>query len=313
VMNFFNGDGSGGGFPTSRGADTAAEFARQRTKLITAITAMNADVIGLMEIENDGYGSTGAIQDLVNGLNAVTPGDTTYGFIDPGVARIGSDEIAVGILYRIETAAPVGAAAILDASVDARFDSTKNRPALAQTFRELGSGEVVTVAVNHLKSKGSSCAGIGDPDSGDGQGNCNLTRTRAAQALVDWLATDPTASGDGDILIIGDLNSYAKEDPIAAITGAGYVDLLAAWVGVTSAYSYVFDGQAGYLDHALASPALAGQITGVTEWHINTDEPHILDYNTEFKSPGQVNDLYAADAYRASDHDPVVIGISLGL
>ena len=58
---------------------------------------------------------------------------------------------------------------------------------------------------------------IGDPDLGDGAGNCNLTRTVPPQALVDWLATDPTGSGDADFLIIGDLNAYDKEDPIDAI------------------------------------------------------------------------------------------------
>ena len=70
------------------------------------------------------------------------------------------------------------------------------------------------MAVNHLKSKGSPCDDVGDPDPGDGAGNCNLTRTGAAEALVDWLAGDPTGSGDPDFLIIGDLNSYDKEDPI---------------------------------------------------------------------------------------------------
>ena len=90
---------------------------------------------------------------------------------------------------------------------------------LAQAFVEIGNTdfEPVTVAVNHLKSKGSPCDDIGDPDTGDGQGNCNLTRLAAAQAQVNWLAGDPTGSGSDDYLIIGDLNSYAMEDPIAAI------------------------------------------------------------------------------------------------
>ena len=47
------------------------------------------------------------------------------------------------------------------------------------------------------------------------------------------------------------------------------------------------------------------------EWHINADEPTVLDYNTDFKSAGQVTSLYAPDAYRASDHDPVVVGLNL--
>jgi hypothetical protein len=174
------------------------------------------------------------------------------------------------------------------------------------------------VAVNHLKSKGSACDHVGDPDAGDGQGNCNGTRTQAAQALVEWLATDPTGSGDSDALIIGDLNSYDKEDPIDAVlagadgqigTGDDYTDLLRKYEG-EFAYSYVFDGMFGYLDHALSNASLTPQVTGATAWHINADEPDILDYDTTFKSTTQ-DALYAPDAYRSSDHDPVIVGLDL--
>jgi len=151
---------------------------------------------------------------------------------------------------------------------------------------------------------------VNDPDTGDGQGNCNVTRTRAAGALVRWLATDPTGAGDPDVLIVGDMNSYAMEDPIKALTDAGYTNEVRALVGADG-YSYVFDGQSGYLDHALASPVLAPRITGISEWHINADEPVALDYNVEFKTPNQVNTFYAADPFRSSDHDPVVVGINL--
>ncbi len=310
VLNYFNGDGLGGGFPTSRGADTLAEFNRQRAKIITAVVSLNADVIGLMEIENDGYGANSAIQDLVNGLNAVA-GAGTYAFVDPGVTQIGSDEIAVGLLYKPATVALVGSAAILDSTVDPNFIDTKNRPALAQTFMEQSSGEKLTVAVNHLKSKGSSCDSLGDPDTGDGQGNCNLTRTSAMTAETSWLAGDPTNSGDPDYLIIGDLNSYAMEDPISAAKNAGYVDLLAYFQG-ESAYSYVYKGQWGHLDYGLANSSLLLQVFSAAAWHINADEPRALDYNVEYKSAAQVTAFYAPDAYRASDHDPVLVNLKLG-
>ncbi|WP_434457871.1 SpnA family nuclease [Stutzerimonas urumqiensis] len=310
VLNYFNGDGQGGGFPTSRGADSLEEFQRQREKVVAAILGADAHIIGLMEIENDGYGADSAIADLVTALNRSAVGRQRYAYVDPRQDRLGTDEIAVGLIYREDVVRPHKAAAVLDASVDRRFDDTRNRPALAQTFRERHSGERLTVAVNHLKSKGSSCEDRGDPDRGDGQGNCNLTRALAAQALVDWLATDPTRAKDPDRLIIGDLNAYAKEDPITVIRAAGYVDLLARFVG-DSAYSYVFEGQSGYLDHALASPTLAGQVRGATEWHINADEPRALDYNLEFKTPRQQSGFYSQQPYRASDHDPLVIGIDL--
>ncbi|MES2820735.1 MAG: ExeM/NucH family extracellular endonuclease [Pseudomonadota bacterium] len=311
VLNYFNGDGLGGGFPTSRGAHTAEEFQRQRAKLIAAILASRADVVGLMEIENDGYAPTSAIADLVAGLNAALPRGQRFAFVNPGVDRLGSDEIAVGLIYRRDRILPHKASAILDSQVDPRFDDSKNRPALAQTFRQRDSGERLTLVVNHLKSKGSSCAEAGDPDRGDGQGHCNLTRARAAQALVEWLATDPTRSRDPDYLILGDLNAYAQEDPIALIRAAGYSDLVARFAEAGQGYSYVFDGQSGYLDHGLASASLLPQVRGALAWHINADEPRVLDYNTEFKTARQQALLYSAEPYRGSDHDPLVIGIDL--
>ncbi|HFK2041094.1 TPA: ExeM/NucH family extracellular endonuclease [Pseudomonas aeruginosa] len=309
VLNYFNGDGKGGGFPTSRGANTAEEFQRQKAKIVAAILASKADIVGLMEIENDGYGEFSAIADLVNGLNASLPQGQRYAFVNPNRAKLGSDEIAVGLIYRGDKVRTYRSAAVLDSSVNPEFDDTRNRPTLAQTFQEINGGERLTIAVNHLKSKGSACDG--DPDTGDGQGNCNLTRARAAQALVDWLAGDPTGAKEPDRLIIGDLNSYAKEDPVNVIRGAGYTDLVARQAGAGKGYSYVFSGQSGYLDHALANASLARQVRGAVEWHINADEPRVLDYNVEFKTPRQQDSLYNAEPYRASDHDPVVIGIDL--
>ncbi|MBN2469510.1 MAG: ExeM/NucH family extracellular endonuclease [Anaerolineae bacterium] len=306
VLNYFNGDGQGGGFPTSRGALDQDDFDRQRAKIIAAIVELDADVIGLMEIENDGYGSFSAIQDLVNGLNAVA-GAGTYAFAAPETGAIGTDEITVGLLYKPAVVTPFGAAFILDSSVDPAFIDTKNRPTLIQTFEEVATGARFTVAVNHLKSKGSDCDDLGDIDLGDGQGNCNLTRLAAANALVNVLASDPTGSGDPDFLIIGDLNSYAMEDPIMAIRGAGYADLLQKFVGA-EAYSYVFGGQAGYLDHALAIENLVTQVTGATVWHINADEPTALDYQ-EYNQDA----LYQPHMYRSSDHDPVLVGMLLDI
>lgn len=306
VLNYFNGNGTGGGFPTARGADTASEFTRQRDKIINAISAMDADIIGLMELENDGYGANSAIQDLVNGLNAVASAGTVYAFVDPGLAQLGGDAIAVGFIYRSDKVTAVGAPATLSSYP---FD-TSNRQPLAQTFDEKLSGARLTLAVNHFKSKGCGTASGANADQGDGQGCWNLKRTEAANALSTWLASDPTGSADADFLVIGDLNAYAKEDPIAAFEGAGYVNLIAR-DGGASAYSYVYKGQSGYLDHALANAGLAPQVVKATEWAINADEPRVLDYNEEFKSAGQLITLYDGGVYRASDHDPVVIELNL--
>ncbi len=297
-------------------ADQPTEFTRQRDKLLEALAGINADVIGLNEIENTpGVSPLGdPVNGVVAGLNDML-GAGTYAFIDTGV--IGTDAIRVGLIYKPGSVTPVGSFQTLDSNDDPRFLDGRNRPALAQTFEEVGTGARFTVVVNHLKSKGSACT-PDDPDLGDGQGNCNQTRLAAAQALVDWLATDPTGSGDPDFLIMGDLNSYAMEDPIDAIklgsddtanTSDDYVNLIAQFQG-TYAYSYTFDGQAGYLDHALAINSLASQVTGAAEWHINSDESDAVDYDTTFKPPTQ-EALYEDNPYRSSDHDPVIIGLDL--
>ncbi len=298
VLNYFNGDGQGGGFPTSRGASNREEWTRQHDKIISALTAINADVVGLMEIENDGYGANSAVQELVEGLGA------PYAFIDPGFDQ-GTDEIKVALIYRTDTVRPVGSPAT---TYDYPFN--QRRPPLAQTFEELATGAKFTVVVNHFKSKGCEGARGENSDQGDGQSCWNAERTEAARTLIDWLATDPTGSGDPDFLIIGDLNAYALEDPILLLTDAGYTNLIDTFVG-EDAYTYVFFGQSGYLDHALASPSLVPQVAGVTLWHINADEPRIMDYNQEYKTPEQVISLYTANPFRASDHDPVIVGLNL--
>ena len=59
-----------------------------------------------------------------------------------------------------------------------------------------------------------------------------------------------------------------------------------------------------------SSASLTGQVTGVAEWHINSDEPDVLDYDTTFKPPAQ-EALYEPNAYRSSDHDPIIVGLRL--
>lgn len=330
LLNFFNTYtgctyGVGGAAADCRGADNQTEFDRQVAKTLAAVEATQADVIAFSEIENDGYGPSSAIVDLVTRLNTAE-GAGTYAFIDADAATgqtnaLGTDAIKVGIIYKPGKVTPVGNTAVLNTGAFGLFQITgsdpqgRSRPALAQTFKQNSNNEQFTVVANHLKSKGSACdnniSPVGpDPDTGDLQGNCNLTRKQAAQEEVTWLATNPTGIADPDILIMGDMNSYAKEDPIKAFENGGYTNLIASKIG-QNAYSYVFDGQSGYLDHALGSPGLSSQVSGVTEFHNNADEPTALDYNTDFKSAGQISSLYAVDPFRASDHDPVLVGLNL--
>jgi len=317
VLNYFNTFsgctlGVGGATTSCRGAEDATEFTRQSQKTVASILALDADILGVVEIENDGYGPASAIAELVNQLNGIA-GAGTYAFVDVDAATgqvnaLGTDAIKVGLLYKPAAVTPVGTTGALNsvAFVNGGDLAPRNRPALAQAFRQPNNATVVVV-VNHFKSKGSACD---TPDLGDGQGECSLVRNNAAGELRNWLAADPTQTGDTDVLVLGDLNSYAREDAIATLENGGYTNLLSSQLGV-SAYSYVFDGQWGYLDYALASSSLVSQVSGVTEYHISADEPSVLDYNTNFKSPGQVASLFAPDQYRSADHDPVLVGLNL--
>ena len=313
VLNYFTtiDNGSNG----ARGADSAAEFTRQADKIVAALMGLDADVIGVMEIENNGT----AIADLVTKLNAAA-GAGIYAYVNTGV--VGTDAITAGIIYKPDKVTPVGAVQVLSASAFTDPNSTgtqRSRPAVAQTFEENTWGERFTVVVNHFKSKGSCPASGLDNDQNDGQGCWNDTRQKGADYLVNtWLAGDPTGSGDPDVLIIGDLNSYRKENPITNITAAGYTDQINASLGAAG-YGYVFDGQLGYLDHALSSPGLTPQVAGLSEWHINADEVNLLDYNDDILDSGEQSfeeepdalPLYEPNAYRSSDHDPVLVGLGL--
>lgn len=308
VLNYFNTLDTGANIcgpdqsQGCRGANDANERERQLTKIVAAISELDADVVGIIEVENTA--GVEAMADIVAGLNAIG-GEGTYDYIATGT--VGDDVIKVGFLYQPGEVTPIGDYAVLDdPAFVAPSGEPKNRAALAQTFQDNETGGVFTAAVNHLKSKGSGCgAGDDDPEAG----NCNLTRTIAAQLLAEWLAGDPTGSGDPDVLIIGDLNSYDKEDPIDALKAAGYTDLLDVYQG-EFAYSYLFSGELGYLDYAMANTSLAAQVTGATAWHSNSDEPDILDYDTSFKKDAQ-DALYEPNPYRASDHDAVLVGLDV--
>ena len=294
-----------------RGADGPAELRRQRAKLVAALAGLDADVIALQELEN--HPRDAALRDLAAGLNEAEGG---WSAVPTGL--VGRDVIAQGLLYRPDAVVAIGPPVVLDARdfVDPlRTGEPRNRPALAQTFRDRASGEAFVVVANHLKSKGSSC-GPGDDDPL--QGSCAATRTAGVRALLAWLADDPTGTGTG-ALIVGDLNAYPREDAARALaagldgrhgTADDVVDLVARHAG-REATTFANDGRFGRLDHAFATADLATRVTGAGVWAINAAEPDLIDADTTFKGRAEAA-LYAPDPYRASDHDPVVVGLRLG-
>lgn len=300
------------GVKPDRGANTDSEFNRQHAKTVSAIKAIDADVYGLMEIANNGYGDKSAVAYLTKALGA----DWKY-VIPPNMDKLGTDVIAVAIIYNSKRVKTVGNPVVYN-------DLTqKNRVTMAQSFQALTGGKTFTVIPNHLKSKGSCPDDKTSPEANqnDGQGCWNPTRVTAVQKLIQWIATNPTKAEKPNYLLVGDMNSYAKEDPILAFEKANYKVLLNdEKIGQGKlAYSYVFgvasdatgNGGAGNLDHAIADANLYPMVKRTFAWHINADEPTALDYNEEFKTEEQVASFYSEDAFRSSDHDPVVVDLDL--
>ncbi len=308
VENFFNTLGE-------RGADTDEELSIQIDKLVAALSGLDADVYGLIELENDSSeGAASSIAELTAALNAAnaTSCGMNYDYLAKTEADPTEDLIAVGLIYCASTVTQAAGTelAVLNDTVLTELglftrplfnERRTNRTPIAATFEELATGERFTVTVNHFKSKGSSgSVGTIDEDQGDGAGAWNAIRTEASQALLAWLDTAPTGSDDPDIAILGDLNAYAAETPITTLEAAGFEDL---GDRTPFTYGYVFGGASGTLDYILTSPDLSPDVTGFGEWHINADESGAFEYANDLANP--------ASPFRTSDHDPALMGIDL--
>lgn len=272
-----------------RGANTSEELARQRAKLIEAVLGLDSDVLGLMEIEN----IPPALDDFVASINAAAGTELYRKADDP--AFLGTDAIRTAIIYKPSRVQAVGGGLSDD-------DAVFSRPPIAQTFSRLGNK--FSVVVNHFKSKGSCPSDASDVNADFGQGCWNALRVDQASALLCFIDELKVASGDEDVVVLGDLNSYLGEDPIQTLQSGGLVNHILN-VPMANRYSYVFMGESGVLDYGMSTPSLS--LSGVDIWHINADEPRLLDYNQEFNPVS----AYQPNAYRSSDHDPVVLGFEL--
>lgn len=351
VLNYFTSGVGGDINPTcgdtfkkacNRGAPSPEEFELQSTKIVNAILDMDADLLGLMEIENNGYGDKSAVKDLVNKLNEHLPTDRQYSYVVPDSKLLhqgkffGSDAIGQAIVYRTTLLTPKGPADIIALPIQQKADGTRGasqRDSLVQTFEVKGESQPLTLIVNHLKSKGSGCLenGDGKTEPADLQGKCNELRVSAASALGEAVAKLP-----GQVLLVGDFNSYAKEDPIRVLTdynpgatrkivtgmktylgktaytngeqfnksGYGLIDLNVKFNG-KDAISYSYEGEQGTLDYALANKAMAERVLKVSDWHINSYEMKLFEYGKK-NSSGFVK---SENMYRSSDHDPVIIDL----
>ena len=288
LLNFFNGDGKGSGFPTERGAESLEDFNAQSARIHAAMTIMQPDLLAVQELENDGFGPDSAARSLLAVLNDT--GHDDWAFIEPETGRIGGDVITVGLFYRQQVLESVGPARVLGGP---EFQRLSRQP-LAQLFRERRTGKTFLVAANHLKSKGR-CPDDGEnSDQEDGQGCWNSARVSAVRAQAPWLEELAAESGTDNIMILGDMNAWRNEDPIRQFRKFGYADLVEQLSGLPQ-YSFLYWGQIGTLDYALASPALAEHARRAEIWHINANWPQKMEQLQPW--------------LRASDHDPVIVDL----
>jgi 5'-nucleotidase len=283
-----------------RGAADADDLARQQDKIVRAINGLGADVVSLEEIENSakfGEPRDAAVSTLVDALNAAA-GAGTWAFV-PTPSTIGDqadeDVIRTAFIYRTGVVEPVGESLVDDAP---EFDVA--RDPLAQAFQPVGrtSASRFLVIVNHFKSKGSG------PDDGTGQGNSNPQRVAQAQQLVSFADQAKTHFGTDRVFLSGDFNAYTEEDPIAVLRGAGFTDIGSH--ESPGEHTYLFDGVVGSLDHVLANAAALDTVSGAHVWNINSVEPVALEYS---RFNYNATDSYSADPFRASDHDPLLVGL----
>ncbi|MFM5100257.1 ExeM/NucH family extracellular endonuclease [Aeromonas veronii] len=332
----------------NRGAKSQPEFEKQRTKIVNAITAMNADLLGLMEMENNGFEDNSALHNLVTRLNEQQKDASKhYAYVRLPVTALtdgeffGGDAIMVAMIYRPALLTPSGDASVIKLP-EQRYTTggvaktAGQRDSLVQTFTLAKSKEPLTLVVNHLKSKGSGCYenGDGKTEPTDLQGKCTEFRVSAAKVLGEAVSKLP-----GQVLLVGDFNSYAKEDPIRVLTdynpatserkivsashtfigdqsyeqlgrevtrSYGLIDLNVKF-NKEKAISYSYDGELGTLDYALANPALASKVAGVADWHINSFESSLFEYGSQYTGTLLKSD----NPFSASDHDPIIVDLRL--
>ncbi len=270
-------------YGTGYGPDDEAAANRQHAKIVKGLRAIDADIYGLLEIQQ----GQNAIAYLCDALNQAA-GSDIYAYIDDGTS-VYTTYTKTAFIYRKDKIA-------LKGSFQFNNLKTPYRKAI-QGFTLKANSESFVLSLNHFKSKSGTTTDESDKDQNDGQGQFNGMRVAEAESVIAKCAAQTT---DSDVLVMGDLNAHSMEDPVQRFVAAGYKNLLKKYA--SNQYSYVFGGRCGLLDHALANASMSAQITGATVVHLNADEPAIFEYPTDLTTT----------MYRYSDHDAVVVGLSLG-
>ena len=275
---------------------TPQQHALQSLKVASALVKIDADLYALCELEK----GPSAPAELAAKMSEVSR-KNQYNFVR--TSETDGDTISVGFIYRTDKIKPVG---------ELRF--AYNAPNIyayrfmLQGFEDIRTGEQFVVSLNHPRSK------RGNPQISNERRMDNI---RAIFNCIDKAYADG-AYTDPDILWLGDYNCYRCEEPIQAIVGANYEDLLTP---DPQAYSYSYHGECGCLDRVFASPTMEEQVVAVQHLHWNTD----IYYSAGFKSKYNFKDVNSTAPieknltpqakknllYRYSDHDPIIVILRL--
>ncbi len=289
----------------ARGAANQENFERQQAKIVSAINTLDVSVLSLEEIENSavfGKDRDEALNTLVDALNAAAGENKWAAVPSPAQLPATEDVIRTAFIYQPSRVTPVGESEIL---TDTTAFENARKP-LAQAFKSADSDdndEIFVAIVNHFKSKGS---GTGEnADKGDGQGASNASRVAQATDLVKFADAQEAKHNTGNVVLLGDFNAYLQEDPLQVLSQAGYVSLDTHF---DAGQTYAFGGRTGSLDHVLASGDFIDNFTDADVWNINSVESVGFEYS---RYNNNITNLYSADPYRSSDHDPLVAGFNL--
>jgi len=309
---------------------TAAALDKRLTKASLAICdyLKTPDILGLVEVEN--LRVIGLLADRINSTCASAPIYVPY-------LVQGNDVGGINVGYLVNTKA-IGATERVEVlevtqygkntlftNPDSSTTLLNDRPPLllrALVHQDNGASYPITVIINHLRSLNGLDDTAPGP-SGWPTGGDRVRNKRGQQAvfLADLVQSIQTANPAEHIVLLGDFNAYNFSDGYVDVMGIVRGDEVAedqviTWLpspittplidgseltaNPAERYSYVFDGSAQSLDHAIFNEATVMDAAGITVEHARIDADFsVLNYGI------------AGTPVRISDHDPVRVAITV--
>lgn len=327
LLRFFDEVNDSNGGPTLQAA--ALDKRLTKTSLAFCDFLKAPDIVGVVEVEN--LRVLGLLADRINSTCARAPQYVPYLVQgnDPGGINVGFlvSTRAVGSLARVE---------VLEVTQFGKNDVITNpnnstsllndRPPLllrAIVHAENGGTYPVTVIVNHLRSLNglddTAPGSNGWPTEGD---RVRDKRAKQATFLANLVHARQQLNPAERIVLLGDFNAFEFNDGYVDVMGIIRGDETAAPNVITyvdspittplidggqliadpaQRYSYVFEGSAQTLDHVVVNEPLVMDAADLRVEHARI--------NADF---GVHHFGVAGNALRVSDHDPVLLGITVG-